>query len=172
MYVELHTARLVLRPIGSDDFKTAHKYATDPDVTKYMLFLPAKTEADTLKFLLFAESEWKKAKPDDYEFAICCDGVHIGGIDLVHIGDDVYEIGWIIDKPYQGKGFCTESAKEVVRFAQKSGAKKIIAQCDWRNHASYHVMEKLGMVRTEIGKRTYRDGRGRAKEYTYTLYIC
>ena len=30
-------------------------------------------------------------------------------------------------------------------------------------------MEKLGMIRTEVGERTYRDGRGTAKEYTYTL---
>lgn len=170
MFVELHTARLVLRPIGRDDFKTAHKYATDPDVTKYMLFLPDKTEADTFNFLLFAESEWQKDKPDDYEFAVCLDGAHIGGINLAHIGDDVYEMGWIIDKPYQGNGYCTEAAKELVRFAKSIGARKIIAQCDWRNYASYNVMEKLGMVRTEIGERTYRDGRGTAKEYTYTLY--
>ncbi len=170
MFVELHTARLVLRPIGRDDFKTAHKYQTDPDVTKYMLFLPDKTEVDTFNFLLFAESEWQKDKPDDYEFAICLDGAHIGGINLAHIGDDVYEMGWIIDKPYQGNGYCTEAAKELVRFAKSIGARKIIAQCDWRNYASYHVMEKLGMVRTEIGERTYRDGRGTAKEYTYTLY--
>ena len=44
-----------------------------------------------------------------------------------------------------------------------------IAQCDWRNRAGYHVMEKLGMTRTAVGVRTYRDDRGTAAEYTYTL---
>ncbi len=129
MYVELHTARLVLRPIGLNDFKTAHKYAADPDLTKYMLYLPDKTEADTLNFLLFAENEWKKINPDDFEFAICCNGAHIiGGINLAHIGNDIYEMGWIIDKPYHGNGYCTEAAKEVVLFAKSLGANKIIAQ--------------------------------------------
>ena len=161
----------MLRPIGRGDFETVHQYATDPDMTKYMLFLPDKSEADTFNFLSFAESEWNKVTPCDYEFAICCNGTHIGGINLAHIGDGVYEMGWIIDKPYQGNGYCTEAAKELVRFAKSIGAKKIIAQCDWRNYASYHVMDKLGMVRTETGERTYRDNRGTAKEYTYTLVL-
>lgn len=76
MYVELHTARLALCPIRLGDLKTAHKYAIDPYVTKYMLFLPYKTETYTFNFLSFAESEWQKDNPDDYEFAICLDGSH------------------------------------------------------------------------------------------------
>lgn len=163
------TARLALRQIELGDLKTAHKYASDSDVTKYMLFLPYKTETDTLNFLSFAESEWQKDNPDDYEFAICLDGTHIGRINLARIGDGVYETGWIIDKSFQGKGYCTEAAKEVVRFAQSISARKIIAQCDWRNSASCRVMQKLGMTLTETGKRTYRDGSGTATEYTYTL---
>ncbi len=169
--MELHTARLTLRPIGAGDLKSTHKYSTDLDVTKYMLFLPNKTEAETLSFLMFAEGEWAKDKPDDFEFAICLYGVHIGGISLVKVDNFIYEIGWILDKAYHGNGYCTEAAKEVVRFAKTIGAIKIIAQCDSRNYSSYHVMEKLGMTRTEIGKRTYRDDRGAANEYTYVLEI-
>lgn len=169
--MELRTARLVLRPIGVGDLATAHKYSSDPEVTKYMLFLPAKTQADTLEFLQFAESEWRRLTPNDFEFAICLGGTHIGGINLWRIGDDVYEMGWIIDKPHQGNGYCTEAAKSVVHFAESLGAKRIIAQCDWRNHASMRVMEKLGMTLSEVGQRTYRDDRGTAKEFTYALEL-
>lgn len=169
MYVELRTERLVLRPIVLKDFECTHEYTTDPDVTKYMLNLPNKSESDTRNFLLFAETEWKKEHPDDYEFAIFHDGVHIGGINLALLGDGVYGMGWIINKLYQGHGYCTEAAKEMVHFAKGIGAKKIVARCDWRNCASYHVMEKIGMVRTGIGQRAYCDGRGIAHEYTYTL---
>lgn len=101
----------MLRPIGRGDLETAHKYATDPDITKYMLFLPDNSEADTFNFLSFAESEWNKVTPCDYEFAICCNGTHIGGVNLAHIGDGVYEMGWIIDKPYKATAIARKRQK-------------------------------------------------------------
>lgn len=171
MYIELKTTRLLLRPIRISDLETTHTYSSDKEVTKYMYYLPNKTLEDTIEFLVGAERQWTTENPDIYEFAVCFDGVHIGAIGLTRITNNTYDIGWILDKAYHGKGYCTEAAYAVVDFAKSIGAEKIVAKCDARNIRSYNVMCKLGMTLTSVGTRTYRDGRGTAKEYVCELNL-
>ena len=171
MYLELHTSRLTLRPLSTNDLSTTHKYATNLDVTKYMIYLPNHSIEETLGFLQQCEAEWNKDQPDDYEFAICLDGKHIGAISLSRVNQITYEFGWILDSVYQGRGFVTESAQELVRFAKSLGAKELIAHCDTRNVASRRVMEKLGMKLVLEQERQYTDERGFAREYEYKLEL-
>lgn len=160
-----------MRPIRISDLETTHRYSADREVTEYMYYLPNKTVEDTTEFLVGAESQWAAEKPDRYEFAVCLDGIHIGEIGLARIINNTYDIGWILDRAYQGNGYCTEAAHAVVDFAKSIGAEKIIAQCDARNAPSYNVMCKLGMTLASVGTRTYRDGRGTAKEYVCELNL-
>ena len=98
MYLEKKTSRLTLRPLSTSDLTTTHEYASDLDVTKYMYYLPNHTVAETLQFLQWCEDEWSKERPDDYEFAICLDGKHIGAVSLSRVDVEVYELGWILAK--------------------------------------------------------------------------
>jgi RimJ/RimL family protein N-acetyltransferase len=61
-------------------------------------------------------------------------------------GDNVADLGWILDKNYWNHGFVTEAAFAVVKLAKSLGYKKLIAQCDKDNIGSYRVMEKIGMT--------------------------
>lgn len=88
------TQRLALRPLCVGDLKTAHKYACDVENTKYMMFLPNKTESETLAFLQSVEKEWSKPVPRSYEFAICLNGRHIGAIGIYLESDESGELGW------------------------------------------------------------------------------
>lgn len=171
MYLELTTSRLTLRPLSTKDLSTTHKYASDLDVTKYMYYLPNLKIDDSLAFLQDVEVEWNKDKPEFYEFAICLDGEHVGAVSLSHIEDDRYELGWILNKQYQGYGYATEAAQELVILARTLGAKQIIAHCDTRNVASRRVMEKLGMKFVLEQDRQYRDERGMAREYMYSMEL-
>ena len=169
--VQFNTDRLTLRPLTTRDLLTAHKYATDLDVTKYMINLPNQNIVETLEFLLWCEDEWEKDIPTDYEFAICLNDNHIGAISLSQVDDFCYELGWILDKGYQGNGYATEAARELTRFAKSLGAKKLIAHCDTRNVASRRVMEKLGMKFVLEQDRQYSDERGKAREYEYAMTL-
>ena len=67
---ELHTARLVLRPLGPADLDAVHRYASDRALTRYMLFLPNETREETAAFLRDAAAQWEKEKPSAYEFGV------------------------------------------------------------------------------------------------------
>ena len=169
MNLVLKTSRLTLRPLSTNDLSTTHKYATNLDVSKYMIYLPNHSVHETLGFLQWCEEEWSKDSPNDYEFAMCLNGKHIGAISLSHVDGTSYELGWVLHKHYQGKGYATEAARELVRFAKSLGAQKLIAHCDTRNVASRRVMEKLGMVLVLEQDRQYSDERGAAREYEYAM---
>lgn len=168
---ELITERLTMRPLGTADLFTAHKYCSDFDVAKYMMFLPNKSIDETIEFLQRAEAEWDKQSPAFYEFAICLNGIHIGAISLYLQNNVTAELGWILNKEYQGRGYCTECAFELVKFAKSLGLCRLVAHCDTRNIASYKVMEKIGMMRSFECERQYNDERGSAREYCYIMDV-
>ena len=41
--ITIHTERLTLKPLGIQYLETVHEYASDPENTKYMMYLPNET---------------------------------------------------------------------------------------------------------------------------------
>ena len=55
--------------------------------------------------MLYAKCEMGKVKPKFYEFAIVLGDKHIGAVSAYLENDGkVCEIGWVLNKNYQGKG--------------------------------------------------------------------
>jgi len=156
----IKTKRLVLRPFRPDDADTAHEYAGDLETTKYMIHLPNRTRQETAEFIQKTIAEWEKEKPSFYEFAVVCGDKHIGGVSIyLDESGREGEIGWIINKTYQGNGYATEAAKAVLDFAVHTlKVKKITAHCDYRNEPSRRVMRKIGLSPERgDGVRRYKD---------------
>jgi len=153
------------------DLKTTHAYASDPENTRYMIYLPNRTKRETKQFLKRVTGEWKKEDRLCYEFAITLEGRHIGAVSL-HLDETRRKgyMGWILHKAYQGRGYATEAARAVVSFAWDTlGTKKITAFCDFRNQASVRVMEKLGMtLESSDGTRCYRGSEEAVQELKYS----
>ena len=169
----ISTKRLLLRPFALTDLGSAHAYAGDAENSKYMLFLPNETIADTEKFLRYAAKEWEKDLPRAYEFAIVLEGRHIGAVSVeIDEKGQEGEMGWVLHSGYQGKGYATEAAKALSDFAiNELKVTKLVAHCDFRNTASKKVMENIGMALiSDDGVRTYRDGET-AKECEYGLEV-
>jgi RimJ/RimL family protein N-acetyltransferase len=58
------------------------------------------------------------------------------------------EVGWRLAPAYWGRGFATEAAREVVRFAfQALGMTSLVSFTVAANNRSRRVMERLGMTR-------------------------
>ena len=170
--IEITTKRLVLKPLGNEHFQTVNDYALDYENTKYMCHLPNENMEETRNFLMNVESEWKKEKPEYYEFAILYEDKHIGAVSI-YFENEVGELGWIVNKKYWRNGFANEAAKALVDyFVDNMGTTHFIAHCDTENIASYKVMEKIGMVKTgEWGGRRNRSASQDTFEYQYELVI-
>ena len=171
----IKTERLVLRPFEPGDLDTMHAYAGDEANAEYMVYLPNSTKDQTEQFLRSVIAEWEKSEQlrQVYEFAIVLDGRHIGAVS-VRLEDcgQKGELGWIIRRDYQGKGFATEAAKAVMDFAfNKLHVKKVFADCDYRNAASIRIMEKIGMTleRDDLLRR-YRDSDEDVQGLMYSIY--
>ena len=161
--VTIHTQRLVLREFSVEDFDAMHRGASNINVVQYMIWGP-NTEDDTRRFIQHA-IQTQIVKPRiEYQLAITLDGKLIGGCDFnIHSQEHQEgEIGYLLDEPYWGKGYATEIAKALIDFGFKEhDMHRIIAKCDARNEASFHVMEKCGMKREAHLRenRKTRDGR-------------
>ena len=150
--VTLPSERLVLREFVRDDFDSVHKYASDPEVVKFMPWGP-NTRAETRRFIE-RNIQAQVVKPrTSYELAITIDGELIGGCGLtIHsISDKKAEVGYCLRRDMWGKGIATEVAASLIRFGfEELGLHRIRALCDTMNHGSYRVMEKNGMQREGV----------------------
>ena len=170
----IKTERLVLRPLALSDLKTTHEYASDTETTKYMVYLPNRTLQETESFLRSAAEEWAKAIPQFCEFAITLGGTHIGAVSIsLSENGQTGELGWIINKKYQGNGYATEAAKAITKYAINTlQVKRIIAHCDYRNAASYRVMQKLGMrLESDTGTRRNKGADEDVQDLKYSMNI-
>lgn len=144
--MEIHTPRLLLRPVTADDLATTYAYAGNLENTRLMMFLPDADEAETALHLAEAEEQWRLDAPERYEFAVCLAGQHIGGVTLYMQEDRTEaELGWVLHRDHWRRGYVTEATNAVIEFARGMGVRRIFACCDSENVASYRTMLKLGM---------------------------
>ncbi|MGA7916476.1 MAG: GNAT family N-acetyltransferase [Candidatus Acidiferrales bacterium] len=147
----IETERLQLREIRATDEDDIHEYASDPEVVRLMIWGPNTREA-TREFLdraLHTQAKWPR---NDVGLAIELKSERrmIGSIAL-RIQDDknlTADFGYVLNRKYWGHGYMTESASAVLSVAfNKLKLHRVWATCHAQNHASYRVMEKLGMRR-------------------------
>lgn len=168
----LQTERLTLQPLGTRDFAGFHRYASDPDNTRMMLFMPMADEADSMQYLREREMQWQSENQLIYEFAVMMDGILIGNVSLDLLPEQNGELGWILDRRYWGQGYAAEAAKALVQLAGRLGIKRLIAHCDSENTASRRVMEKIGMALVSITSgRKNRSSEEIRQECLYEMHI-
>ena len=158
MQTVLQTERLTLRPLALSDADTVHVYASDPELTRYMLYLPNETREETLAFLSQAAEEWQKQAPAFFEFAIVLEGVQIGAVSI-YLNEDRTkgELGWILNRDYHGKGYAAEAARACVRYAfDVLGAEEVCAIIRDTNLPSQGEALRCGMTKTDSWVKHYR----------------
>jgi len=81
----------------------------------------------------------------------------IGFVGIVHVQFEahftpVVEIGWRLASKHHNKGYATEAAQEVLRFAfEELHLKEVVSLTVPDNESSQNVMKKIGMIRDENG---------------------
>ena len=86
-------------------------------------------------------------------------GECIGGVSLSQRGDNIPpDIGWAVLEEFQGQGFASEAAAELLRLVRgQMGIEEVMAWPGPGNAASVAVAQKIGLV--EGGR--VRDGKGK-----------
>ena len=140
MIAYLETERLFLRKFTPDDWPDLHEYLSQPDVVRYEPYEP------------FTEEESRREaarRADDGRFLAVClkdGGKLIGNIYLAEKEFDTWELGYVFNMDYHGKGYATEAARAAISDAFASrGARRVAAECNPLNEPSWKLLERLGM---------------------------
>lgn len=146
--VPLQTKHLLLRRFAEDDLESVYNNMTsDPEMTKYLAW-DAHHSPDETEILL---QKWVSGytNPEFYRWAIVFDNEVIGSIHFPELSNkhSKCEIGYYIGSKWWGKGFTSEAAKEIARYAfEDINAHKLKAWHHSDNTASGLVLQKLGMI--------------------------
>lgn len=149
------TTRLLLRPPRLSDAPAIHSnYAQDPEATRYLVWRPHKDIHETEEFVARCVAVW--GTDADFPWAITLkeSGELIGMVGL-RINDFKADLGYVIARPWWGRGYATEAVRPIVDWAlSQPNIYRVWAMCDVDNVASAHVLEKVGMSREGILRRS------------------
>ncbi len=163
---EIETERLILRTVTVDDAEAVYKWASDPDVNKYMIY-PLHKSIDVTK-------EWLESRDIDGEdefdlgFVLKETGELIGQGGLFYKEEeDAWIIGYNLRKEYWGQGLVPEAMQAIIDYVDKEkGIHRIMGDFAVENNKSRRVMEKLGMTYWKDYQYTKMDG-----SVTYDAYM-
>src|SRR5688572_56000 len=143
----IHTDRLVLRrPVLADASAIFDGYACDQEVVRYLMWRPHETIRDTEAFLETRLRGWEAG--DDLTWALTLKGDdRLIGMIGVRLHGFKPDIGYVLARPYWGRGLMVEAGHAIVDLAfMDPGVYRVWAVCDAENRASARVLEKLGMT--------------------------
>ena len=145
----METERLILRKWNEADAESLFAYASDPDVGPIAGWPPHRSVEESLEVIrkVFGGAEC---------YAICEkeNGKAIGAIELILNGhtdmtecDDECVLGYWLGKPFWGRGYVPEAARELIcRGFEELGMNTIWCGYYDGNQKSKRVQEKLGFV--------------------------
>lgn len=167
-FPEIRTSRLTLRPLQLEDAGALHRIYQTDGVLRYF---PVSTPPSLEKLQRFIHGQQAHWEAHGYgNWGILPDGEReiIGWAGLQYLPElGETEVGFLLDRPFWGKGFATEAAQACLRFGfDNFNLDHIIALVHPDNLASRRVIEKCGMAYVEalslwgIELRRYRLERG------------
>ena len=155
MKITIETERLILRPLTFADADTAFfGWTGDPDVAKYVSWLPHRSIDETIEWL--KEIAWKL----DSEGNIIPNVNYIWGFVLKETDElfgsggliwennwQLFQVGYNIMKTHWNRGYTTEAMIAILKFAVVNlGIKKVVGGHAKENLASAKVINKLGFI--------------------------
>jgi RimJ/RimL family protein N-acetyltransferase len=159
--MEIRAERVVLRRLRADDAPAIVAGCSDPDVPRFIPFVPQPyEEKDAVTFLREVDRRWAS---DDVErnLAIADPGTDdLLGVVTVRLREGG-EVGYWLQAAARGSGLMTEAVNAIVRWAvEEHGIRRLTLTAHPDNLASQRVAEKAGFV--QIGlvphQPPFRDG--------------
>jgi RimJ/RimL family protein N-acetyltransferase len=147
--MEFETERLCIRSVCMDDKESMFRYRSIPEINQYLSVVPQSVD-DIAGFIDKTSSDINIAGTW-FQLVIVerASNVLIGDIGIHFINNNTenkqVEIGYTLDKEFQGKGFATEALTVTIDYLINSLHKhRIIASIDPANAKSIKLVERLG----------------------------
>jgi RimJ/RimL family protein N-acetyltransferase len=153
----LETPRLLLRkPIAPDDAPLIYDaYAHDPEVTRYLTWLPHRDREEAERVLDTRVAWWDSETEFSWMITSKAGGTVFGMIAAT--ADSVpwrFSLGYVLGRAHWRRGYMTEAARAVMdTMLGIPGIHRIWAVVDQQNAASIRVLEKVGMQREGLLRR-------------------
>ena len=145
----LETERLILRPMRMSDARDLFAYASDPEVSRHVLWDTHRSLRDSRRFLRAALRQYRQGLPGSFAITLRESGRMIGTIGFMWINTEYQsaEVGYSLSREYWNRGIMTEALRKVVRFGfEELRLNRIEAQHELTNPASGRVMAHAGML--------------------------
>ena len=147
----IQTARLRLRkPEVTDAQAIFNRYASDPEVTRYLSWPTHLSLAETVAFLTWSDAVWAQWPAGSYLVFSRNGDRLLGGTGLSFTWPTTAVTGYVFARDAWGQGYATESLQAMVQVAQQTGVERLEAVCHVDHHASAHVLEKCGFILESI----------------------
>ena len=138
----METERLSIRRFRPDDWQDLYEYLSQGEVVKYEPY-GVFTE-------VASKQEAINRSENDAFWAVCLlgSGKLIGNVYLAKNDFDTWELGYVFNANFQGKGYATEAVRALLDyiFGEKN-ARRVVAMCNPLNESSWRLLERLGMRR-------------------------
>lgn len=131
------------RPAWQDAAAIFERYASDPEVTRYVGWPRHETLDDTYAFLEFSEQEWK-TWPGGPLLIEDHQGQLLGATGLSFDLAGVASTGYVLAQDAWGQGFATEALSAMVGLANALGVTRLYALVHSEHAASRRVLAKGG----------------------------
>lgn len=145
LFENIETDRLIIRRFSKEDWRDLYEYLSQEEVVKYEPYEVLSEEG--------AKEEANYRSHDDAFWAVCLKDNNklIGNIYFEQQDPKefmTWEIGYVFNPKYYGKGYATEACKRIIQYSfEECDAHRIIAMCNPENIPSWKVMERLNMRR-------------------------
>ena len=170
----IRTERLMLLPPEAGHLDALRRILSDAEVMAQLVRAPTleSAEASLARHRDYREQRalgfW--AVEADGQVAGFC-GLKPGASDTPIEGE--LEIGWILDKPFWGKGMATEAARAVLAWGWENRSETRIVAITSADHAdSRRVMERIGMrhlPELDFEHRGYPEGDPMRRSVVYAI---
>lgn len=143
------TARLALRRPRARDVEAIFlRYASDPEVTRYLAWPTHLSLADTESFLALSDSEWARWPASSYLIWSPGETELLGSTGLSFETATEAITGYVLAVDAWGKGYATEALGAMAELAATLGVRRLSAGCHPDHRVSQRVLEK-GKFRRE-----------------------
>lgn len=164
----ISTERLILRPLTVADAPDVFEWTGDPVVNKFMNYSIYENIDQVKKWISQIKDE-----DNSFGYILKSTGKVIGsGSIRFNDQDNVYELGYNLNRAFWNHGFATEAAKALVKWAYENcGARDFTAMHANENTASGNVIRKCGFVFDKYGQYSKFDNSRTFEASCYKLHL-
>lgn len=143
----LETERLRLEKITIENAEDMYEYASDPKVTRYLLWNPHLNLFETKGFIEHVKRKYRSGEFFDWGINLKSNNKFIGtvGFTTVDPDNDRAELGYVLAPSYWRRGLMFEALSRVIDFAfDDCGFGRLELKIMPDNISSRSIAEKLG----------------------------